>query len=190
MEKQQKENSLQAVCVFCGASNAAPQKHLDAGTAFGKLLVKENLDLVYGGGDCGVMGAVANAALDEGGRVIGVFPEGLQEIEKEHTGLTEIYIVDTMHQRKQLMYEKSDAFVILPGGFGTMDEMFEIITWRQLRMHRKPIIVFNHDGYWDALEALMTHIIERRFASEETATYFRVVTQMEDILPAIHEMRE
>jgi uncharacterized protein (TIGR00730 family) len=174
-----------AVCVFCGASNDAPQIHLDLGRDFGQKMAENNIRLVYGGGDCGIMGAVANAVMKQGGKVTGVFPESLKNIENEHQSLTEIIMVETMHQRKELMYQRSSAFVILPGGFGTMDEMFEILTWRQLKLHDKPIIIMNNQGYWNNLVALMNEIIAKGFAKPEVSSYFQVVDDLESLMEAI-----
>ena len=174
--------SPKSLCVFCGASNAVDKKFLDTGAEFGKLLAERDITLVYGGGDCGVMGAIANATMQNGGHVTGVFPVSLRNIENEHQSLSEIIIVNTMHERKQCMFERSDAFIVFPGGFGTMDEMFEIITWKQLLLHDKPIVIFNYQNYWDPLIALMHNIIEHKFAKTETATFFHVVTELEQIL--------
>jgi len=174
-----------AVCVFCGASNAVAKKFLDIGADFGKLLAARDITLVYGGGDCGIMGAVANSTMKHEGHVTGVFPVSLRNIENEHQSLTEIIIVNTMHERKQLMFERSDAFIVFPGGFGTMDEMFEILTWKQLLLHDKEIVIFNYQGYWDPLIALMHSIIENGFAKPETATYFHVVTELEQIIDVL-----
>jgi len=171
-----------SVCVFCGASNNIPKKFLDIGATFGQLLASRGITLVYGGGDCGVMGAIANASLKTGGHVTGVFPVSLRNIENEHQSLSEIIIVNTMHERKQCMFDRTDAFVVFPGGFGTMDEMFEILTWKQLLLHNKPVVIFNYQGYWDPLIALMKNIIETGFAKPETATYYHVVTEVEEIL--------
>lgn len=174
--------SLNSVCVFCGAQNAVPQAHLDIGKKLGQELAKANKRLVYGGGDCGVMGAIANSTLTNNGAVTGVFPRSLRNFEKEHQGLNEIIIVDTMHERKHIMYEKSDVFVVLPGGFGTMDELFEILTWKQLKLHDKPIIIFNHLGYWDHLVALMDSIITTGFARAENRDIYTVVNDFEALL--------
>jgi uncharacterized protein (TIGR00730 family) len=171
-----------SLCVFCGASNNVPKKFLDIGAEFGKLLARNNITLVYGGGDCGVMGAVANSTMKDGGHVTGVFPVSLRNIENEHQSLTEIIIVGTMHERKMCMFERSDAFIVFPGGFGTMDEMFEILTWKILLLHDKPVVIFNYQGYWDPLIALMKNIIEIGFARPEVATYYHVVTELEEIL--------
>lgn len=174
-----------SVCVFCGASNSVDKKFLDIGSEFGALLAKNDITLVYGGGDCGVMGAVANSTMKNGGYAIGVFPRSLRNIENEHKSLSEITIVDTMHERKQNMFERSDAFIVFPGGFGTMDEMFEIITWKQLMLHNKQVIIFNYQGYWDPLIALMKNIIENRFAKTEVATYYHVVDELEEIIDVL-----
>lgn len=177
--------SLDAVCVFCGAQNAVPQEHLDIATELGKRLAGAGKSLVYGGGDCGLMGRTANAVLEEKGNVIGVFPRGLRRIEMEHTGLSKMFLVDTMHERKQIMYDHADVFVILPGGCGTLDEMFEVITWRQIGIHDKPVIIFNHLGYWDHLVALLDGMIQTGFARAETRKFYTVVNTMEELLAAL-----
>lgn len=170
---------MNAICVFCGAQNAVPEAHLKIAGALGKAMAESGKTLVYGGGDCGLMGATANAVLEKQGKVIGVFPRHMRALEKEHEALTEIHLVDTMHERKQMMYDFSDAFVILPGGCGTMDEMFEILTWRQICLHDKPIIIFNHLGYWDHLIALLENIISHGFARPETRDMFEVVNDFD-----------
>lgn len=177
--------SKKSLCVFCGASNAIAKKFLDIGATFGKIMADRDLTLVYGGGDCGVMGAIANSVMKHGGHVTGVFPESLRNIENEHQSLSEIIIVGTMHERKMLMFERADAFIVFPGGFGTMDEMFEILTWKVLLLHNKPIVIFNYEHYWDPLIALMKSIIENGFAHPQTATYYHVVTELEQILDVL-----
>jgi len=176
---------VKAVCVFCGARNEVPKAHLEAGVTFGGMLAERGIRLVYGGGDCGVMGAVANAVLKHKGKVTGVFPRSLKNLESEHASLSEIIMVESMHERKRIMFERSDAIVVLPGGFGTMDEMFEIITWKQLRFHEKPIVIFNHLGYWDPLVVLMENIINIGFARPETRDLYTVVDSLEDVLKAV-----
>jgi uncharacterized protein (TIGR00730 family) len=167
--------NMDSICVFCGAQDAVPQEHLDVATELGNAMASAKKTLVYGGGDCGLMGRTANAVMDSGGEVIGVFPRHMRALEKEHVGLTEIHMVDTMHERKQMMYDKSDAFLILPGGCGTMDEFFEILTWRQICLHEKPIMIFNHLGCWDHLIGLLDNIIKNGFAREETRESFEVL---------------
>ena len=173
--------SYQSVCVFCGAQNAVPQQHLDLAKKFGQDLAKNDRKLVYGGGDCGLMGAVANGALEEKGEVVGVFPRSLSRIEVEHQGLSKMYLVDTMHERKQIMYDHSSVFVILPGGFGTMDEMFEVITWKQIGVHNKPVVILNHEGYWNPLKELMENIIEKGFAKPHTREFYKYVDTHEEL---------
>lgn len=177
--------SLEAVCVFCGAQNAVPQEHLEIATKLGTELAHADRSLVYGGGDCGLMGRTANAVLEAGGKVIGVFPRGLRRIEMEHTGLTKMFLVDTMHERKQIMYDHADVFVILPGGCGTLDEMFEVITWRQIGIHNKPVLIFNHLGYWDHLVKLLDGMIDSGFARAETRKFYTVVNTFDELLAAL-----
>jgi uncharacterized protein (TIGR00730 family) len=167
--------------VFCGAQKAVAQEHLDLANRFGANLANNKRKLVYGGGDCGLMGEVANGALSSGGEVIGVFPRHLNRIEVEHKGLSRMFLVDSMHERKFIMYQNSDVFVILPGGFGTLDEMFEVITWRQIELHTKPVIIFNHNGYWTKLIELMEHIIDAKFAKPNTREFFQVVNTEKEL---------
>lgn len=170
-----------SLCVFCGAQNAVDPSYLAMGAQFGKMLAERNIKLVYGGGDCGLMGAVANATLKAGGHVTGVFPISLRNIENEHDHLSEIVIVGSMHERKKLMFDLSEGFIVLPGGFGTLDEMFEILTWRQLQLHEKPVVIVNYQGYWNPLITLMDNIIRERFARHETAAFYQVVEQPEQV---------
>jgi uncharacterized protein (TIGR00730 family) len=164
-----------SICVFCGAQRAVAKEHLDLARRFGQKLAKNNRKLVYGGGDCGLMGEVANGALEANGYVIGVFPRHLNRIEAEHKGLSRMFLVDSMHERKFIMYQNSDLFLVLPGGFGTLDEMFEVITWRQIDLHTKPVIILNYQGYWNKLVELMEHMIAEKFARPETRGFFQVV---------------
>ncbi len=178
--------SNKSVCVFCGASNSVDKRFLEIGKVFGEILAKKGITLVYGGGDCGIMGAIANSTMKSGGHVTGVFPVSLRNIENEHQNLSEIIIVNTMHERKQLMFERSDAFIVFPGGFGTMDEMFEILTWKQLELHHKPIVIFNYEKYWDPLIALMKSIVDNKFARPETAGYYVIEEKVEAILEVLN----
>lgn len=173
--------SISSVCVFCGASNNVEKNYLNEGYKLGQMIAKKGLHMVYGAGDCGLMGATADGALNAGGTVTGVFPRVLEGLEAEHKQLTETIIVNDMHTRKFSMFERSDAFIILPGGFGTMDETFEVITWKQLHTHNKPIILYNYEGYWDPWITMTEHFINRGFASVRTRTMYDVVDKMEDI---------
>ena len=145
--------AVRAVCVFCGSSTPADPRYRDAARALGALIARENVTLVYGGGSMGLMGELADAALAHGGQVIGVIPAGLFAREVSHTGLTELREVTSMHERKQLMYDLTDAFVALPGGLGTLEELAEVATWSQLGLHSKPVVLLNVGGFWDSLLA-------------------------------------
>jgi len=150
------------ICVFCGSS-AGRVRHVRAAAEAGRLLARRGIEVVYGGGRVGTMGAVADGALNAGGPVIGVIPHHMVEWEIAHDGLTELHVVDTMHQRKALMADLSDAFVALPGGAGTLDEFFEIWTWAQLELHAKPIGLLNVGGYYDHLIAMIDHMVSEGF---------------------------
>jgi len=143
--------ALRAVCVFCGSSAPADPRYREAARALGALLARRGVDLVYGGGSVGLMGELADAALGHGGRVTGVIPAGLFAREVGHTGLTELHEVASMHERKQLMYDLSDAFIALPGGLGTLEELAEVATWSQLGLHSKPVVLLDVDGFWEPL---------------------------------------
>jgi len=174
-------NQMRNICVFCGAQNAVPPEHLEMAKQLGRDMAKAGKRLVYGGGDCGLMGAVANGVLENNGEAIGVFPRSLGRIEVEHKGLTTMHMVDSMHERKQLMYDNAETFVILPGGFGTLDEMFEVITWRQIKIHEKSVIIFNHNGYWDNLIKVMDDIIATGFAKPINRTFYTVVNTKQEL---------
>lgn len=145
--------SFRRVCVYCGSSNRVGETYRHMAREMGTLLASRGIEVVYGGGSTGLMGVVADAALAAGGRVIGIIPEKLDRLELGHRGLTELRIVDGMHTRKLQMAELSDAFVALPGGWGTLEELFEAVTWAQLNYHLKPVGVLNVDGYYDPLLA-------------------------------------
>jgi uncharacterized protein (TIGR00730 family) len=151
------------ICVFCGSSVGAGPAYRAEARALGQQMARAGWGLVYGGTSVGLMGALADAALSEGGEVIGVLPQALQEREVAHRGLTMLHLVGSMHQRKALMESLSDAFIVLPGGYGTLDEMFEIVTWAQLRIHSKPCVVINTDGYYDLLMRFLDHAVREAF---------------------------
>lgn len=157
----------QAVCVFCGSARGMRPVHAEAARLLGFELANRGLDLVYGAGDVGLMGVLADAALQAGGRVIGVIPRALVEREVAHRGLTELHIVETMHQRKALMADKSDLFLALPGGFGTADELFEILTWAQLGIHNKPVGLVNLAGFFDPLLLWLERGVQEGFLREK-----------------------
>ena len=176
---------VNALCVYCGSSTGHDPRHGATAVALGQLMARENITLVYGGGRVGLMGIVADAALAAGGRVIGVIPTLLKTAELAHTGLTELIAVETMHDRKLRMFEIADAFAILPGGLGTLDEAFEIITWRQLGLHDKPILLIDSGGYWQPFRALLAHVIDGGFARPETAQLVTVVDEVDQIPAAL-----
>jgi uncharacterized protein (TIGR00730 family) len=154
---------LRRICVFCGSSSGTRQAYQAAAKVLGRLLCQRRIELVYGGGNVGLMGTLANACLDEGGRVIGVIPQALADKELAHTGLTELRVVNSMHERKSVMADLSDAFVSLPGGFGTWEEFLEVLTWSQLGIQRKACAVLNVDGYYDPLLAMADKAVSEGF---------------------------
>jgi uncharacterized protein (TIGR00730 family) len=158
---------MKRVLVFCGSSPGARPEYVEAATNLGRLLAERELELVYGAASVGVMGAIADATLAAGGRAIGIIPTRLVEAEIAHAGLTELRITDTMHERKALMSELSDAVVVLPGGIGTLDEFFELFTWTQLGLSKLPLGVLNVAGYWDPLLGFLEHMVSERFLRAE-----------------------
>lgn len=153
----------------------------DASTA----LAEQGMKIVYGGGHVGLMGIIADAALKAGAEVVGIIPEHIRAKEVQHTGLTKLHVVPDMHTRKRMMCEQSDAFLVLPGGLGTLDEVFEILTWRKLGLHNKPIIIFNQDGYWDPLLAIIDRTVKEGFAAPSDRALFRVVTTVSELVEVV-----
>jgi uncharacterized protein (TIGR00730 family) len=178
---------LGSVCVYCGSSKDADPRFLDAAATFGTILAAENLRLVYGGGGIGLMGACAKAAQAAGGAVLGVIPEFLTKIEKP-LATVETVIVQSMHERKMMMFEASDAFAILPGGIGTLEEVIELLSWRRLSLHAKPVVFYNPDGFWQTLFALFDHFIAQNLVPPAFADTYRSVDRIEDVLPKIRTM--
>ncbi|MCB9989583.1 MAG: TIGR00730 family Rossman fold protein [Rhodospirillales bacterium] len=177
--------TIKSVCVYCGSSNKVDDVYKQAAGDMGRLIAQRGWAAVYGGAAGGLMGLMADAALGGGADVIGVVPEFLTKImdgkETEHQELTELHIVESMHERKQKLVDLSDAFVILPGGFGTLDELFEVMTWRQLGVHAKPIVVANINGYWDPLQPLIDRIVDSHFARDSDRTQFSMAATIDDI---------
>jgi uncharacterized protein (TIGR00730 family) len=154
---------MRRLCVFCGSSVGGREAYADQARQFGAAMVRRGLGLVFGGGHVGLMGVIADAVLAAGGEAVGVIPQALVDKELAHSGLSTLHVVTTMHQRKALMADLSDGFVALPGGFGTADELFEILTWSQLGLHAKPIGVLNSEGYFDSLLAWLDHVVEEQY---------------------------
>jgi uncharacterized protein (TIGR00730 family) len=176
------------VCVFCGASSGRLPAYADAARAFGTALAGRGLGLVYGGGRVGLMGAVADAALAAGGEVVGVIPQELVDRELAHDGVTELHVVGSLHERKALMAELADAFVALPGGFGTLDELLEQLTWSQLGLHAKPIGLYEVEDYWRPLIALARHATEEGFVRESDLAQIAVGGDADGLLDRLERL--
>ena len=169
---------MKKLCIFCGSASGQGSKYLELGTKIGELLVKNNIGLVYGGASIGLMGAVADSVIKHGGHVTGVIPKALVDYEVAHKGLTELFVTENMHQRKQMMYDCSDAFLSLPGGMGTLDEMFEVLTWTQLKYHEKPSYLFNFEGFYDSLLSYLRHSQSQGFIKSE---HLNLLRELKDI---------
>lgn len=180
---------VRSICVYCGSRPGASPEFVAQAKVLGHAMVEAGITLVFGAGSIGIMGAVADAVLEAGGEAIGVIPRGLHRAEITHPNLTELYMVETMHERKAKMIELSDAFVAAPGGFGTLEELFEVLTWGQLGIHAKPIGLYNTEGYWNPLLRMLDHCLEQRFIdpfqrelvleAETPATLFEVLRAYE-----------
>lgn len=176
---------MYSVCVFCGSRNGENPAFAKAATDMGKTLAREGWRLVYGAGDVGLMGAVARACQTEGGETFGVIPVHLMAMEVGKRDLSSFVITENMHERKKVMFMNADAIVVLPGGAGSLDEFFEVLTWRQIGLHDKPVFLLNTDGYWDKLVTLIDHIIEQKFAGERLTSMFQVVPDIEELTAAL-----
>lgn len=172
--------SFRRLCVFCGSSKGARENYLHAAHALGQELVQRGIELVYGGGNIGLMGAVANSVLNAGGRVTGVITQHLTTFEIGHIDIHDLRVVQTMHERKAMMAELSDGFIAMPGGIGTYEEFFEVLTWGQLGIHSKPCALLNVDGFYDPLLHLMNHAVEERFV--RTAHRDSIIVEREPAL--------
>jgi uncharacterized protein (TIGR00730 family) len=170
------------ICVFCGSHDGNDPSYAQVAQRTARAIVAAGYGVVYGGGGIGLMNVVADAALAAGAEVIGVIPAALARTEQAHRGLTELHVVDTMHERKALMVELSDAFIALPGGYGTMDEFCEVLTWRQLRIHDKPIGLLNYRGYYDALRALFDSMVREGFIGPYTRDLFVDAPAIDELL--------
>jgi len=180
---------VRSVCIFCGSRSGIEPAYEEAALTLGRMLAAASITLVYGGGRVGLMGVVADAALDAGGDVVGVIPRALLEREIAHTGLEDLRVVGSMHERKALMSELSEGFVALPGGTGTLEEFFEALTWAQLGEHRKPCGLLNVSGYYDPLLALFDHMVVKGFLSEEHRSMVLVEREPDPLLEAMARYR-
>jgi hypothetical protein len=179
-------NSIRSVCVYCGSSAGANPRFADAADALGRALAEADVGLVFGGGGDGLMGRVARSTLAAGGRVTGIIPKFLLEREHALVGAQERVVVDSMHQRKQAMFDRADAFIALPGGVGTLEELVEQLTWVQLQRHRKPVLLADIDGFWRPLLALFAHMRNLGFIREEFEVRYLVAEKIEDALPMLN----
>jgi uncharacterized protein (TIGR00730 family) len=179
------KSMYQNICVYCGSSGRSPDIYKDAAIEMGRIIGETGLTLVYGGGSVGLMGLVANSTLEHGGKAIGIIPRHIEAREIGHPDLTELHVVDSMHTRKNMMVDRSDAFVILPGGIGTMDEFFEIMTWRQLGLHDKPIVVVNVNGYWTTIIETLEVMVREKFLRQEDRDCVQVVDRPDQVLEAL-----
>ena len=173
---------MKAIAVYCGASSGANALYADAARALGQVLVEHNIGLVYGGGNVGLMGVIADEVLRLGGDVTGVIPHALVQREVGHTGLTRIFVVKDMHERKAMMAELADGFIAMPGGMGTLEELFEMLTWSQLGIHAKPVGVLNVNGFFDGLVAFISHLHAEGFVRAEHAGLMMVEATPEAIV--------
>ncbi len=178
---------IRSICVFCGASNGNDLSYRKHAQLLGKHIADAGMTLVFGGGKAGLMGALADGALTAGGSVIGVIPGFLKDREHGHLGVTDLQVVDSMHGRKQRMFDLSDAFVVLPGGVGTLDETLEMITWKQLKRHDKPIVIVDINGYWQKLDALVAATIEHGFTAPPTRALYTLVPSVDTVIDTIHQ---
>jgi len=178
-------NKIKTVCVYCGSGPGTNPRFIEAATAFGKALAENGVGLVYGGGSIGLMGAVAKATIDHGGTVTGIIPDFLTQRENALGGAQELIVTHDMHERKRLMFERSDAFVALPGGIGTLEELVEQLTWQQLGRHAKPILLANIEGFWEPLLALLAHMRATEFIRPSLAVDILKAERVEDIVPRL-----
>jgi uncharacterized protein (TIGR00730 family) len=178
---------IRRLCVYCGSSGAVEARYREAASELGARLGAAGIELVYGGGRVGLMGLLADAVLTTNGKVTGIIPRRLLDAEVAHLGVTELVVVDSMHDRRRLTAEKVDAFAVLPGDIGTLDEFFEIVSWKQLSLHDKPILLVDIGDYWAPLRALLYHIIVNGFARPQTRGFVQVVPSVSALMAALSE---
>ena len=176
---------MKSICVYCGSANQASQEYFSAAHQMGETLARRGLTLVYGGGKTGLMGALADSVVDSGGEVIGVIVESMNTLELAHTRLTQLEVMATIHQRKARMYELADGYIALPGGYGTLDELFETLTWAQIGEHCKPVGLLNVNGYYDSLLAMLDRALEEKFLFPEHRRALLCDSQPEELLDAM-----
>jgi uncharacterized protein (TIGR00730 family) len=185
----QAPDRLESVCVFCGSSDAAAPPLLAAAAQLGRALAAANLKLIYGGGGVGLMGACALAAHEAGGEVLGIIPNFLKDRERR-LDVVETITVQSMHERKSIMFERSDAFVVLPGGIGTLEEVVELLSWRRLDLHGKPVVFYSPDRFWDPLFALFQHTVDQKLTPPSFMESWITVERIEDVVAALRGAAE
>jgi uncharacterized protein (TIGR00730 family) len=180
-------SQINALCVYCGSSPGTDPAFTEAARSFGQILAENDIRLIYGGGSVGLMGTLAEAVLDHGGKVTGIIPEFMTKRERPRPTAQEFIVTRDMHERKRTMFDRADGFVALPGGIGTLEELVEQITWAQLGRHKKPILIANVKGYWDPLLTLIEHMRTVKFVPPAYEVEFLVAKRVEDILPKLRE---
>lgn len=181
---------IQSACVYCGTGHKVSQSYKDAAAHLGTVMAREKVRLVYGGGRVGLMGIVSQACFAAGGEVVGIIPEHIQDKEVVNDDVTELHIVDSMHTRKKMMVDKSEGFIVLPGGFGTLDETFEILTWKYLGLHDKPVVFLNVDGFYDPLMKMVDHMVDSGFTPFWHRSLYQLVETAEDAIVALSAQTE
>ena len=181
--------NLKRICVYCASSTKAHPEFRESAHETGRLLAQNGFEIIYGGGSVGSMGALADGALENGGRVTGIIPEFMDKLEWRHNGLTELQIVSTLHQRKQQMIEKSDGIIVLPGGSGTLEEMLEALTWKRLSLYQNQIVLLNTRGYFNAFQAMMKQASDECFMHPEHMGMWTTVNKPSELVPALIETK-
>lgn len=178
------KNKIQSIAVYCGSSDKCKDIYKQAAEDFGAILAKNKIEMVYGGGRRGLMGITAKSCMDHGGKVCGIRPHFLDNHEGKYEEITELHYVDSMHERKQMMFERADAFAILPGGFGTLDELFEILTWKQIGLHKKYVFILDINRYWAPIFlTAIEGMVEAGFIRKDDKNLFSLIERVEDIVP-------
>ncbi|HJM08366.1 MAG: TIGR00730 family Rossman fold protein [SAR324 cluster bacterium] len=184
------KRQLKRICVYCASSTQADPEYRDAARETGRLLAREGCEIIYGGGGLGSMGALADGALEEGGRVIGVLPEFMQELEWGHSKVSELKIVASLHERKLEMIEKADGIIALPGGSGTFEELLEALTWKRLALYTNPIALLNTRSYYDAFQRMMEQAADERFMNQQHLQMWTLVDRPQELIPALKDAPE
>jgi uncharacterized protein (TIGR00730 family) len=182
-------NVIKSICVYCGSSSGINPVYSREAVLLAQVFLKNNIRLINGGGNIGLMGIMADTMLEGKGEAIGVIPLGLKEKEVAHTGMTELHIVPDMHSRKLMMVNLSDAFIVFPGGFGTFDELFETLTWAQLNLHHKPIILYNPNGYYDHLLRQVDHMLDEGFLNNSSRSLLMSTDQIDQLIPLLKQFK-